>query len=151
MQKIAKECGVGTSTIEVWLRKHGIHIRTFTEAARLRTDHLKEGATLDFANKTYRNRGWLEEKRVSLGLTVEEIAEMCDVTHHTICHWLKIWGFKQGKIKLGRSSVVLSFTVPNFMRDKVDEFCRRKGTKRSALVRRLIIDEMKKNGFDPYK
>jgi len=151
MREIAEECGVNLSTIRYWLGKHGIYNRNLSEAARIRTDRMKDGVTLEIANKTYRNKKWLEEKRIKEELTEEEIAEMCNVSHSTIGRWLRIWGFGQGRIKVGRVSEPMSFTMPGFMREKIDKYCQLKKIKRSALIRELIEERMFKEGINLYK
>jgi hypothetical protein len=65
MRKIAQECKVCGSTIVYWLRKLCIYTRSRNEAARLRADVMKNGATPEFANVTYRSMKWLQEKNIS--------------------------------------------------------------------------------------
>jgi len=151
VRKIAKECGVGGNTIVYWIRKHGIYTRSRHEAARLRGDSMKGGATPEFANATYRRLGWLKEKRNKEKLTIVQIAKMCHVKHSTITRWLQIRKFEPGSIKKGKQVVGTNFTMSKFFRDKVDEFCRLKRKKRSALIRELLLAEMCREGFDPYK
>jgi hypothetical protein len=151
MRKIAQECEVCGSTIVYWLRKLRIYTRSRNEAARLRTDLMKGGITVEFANATYRSMKWLQEKRTKEKLTVVQIAKMCHVRHTTICAWLKKRNFKPGGIKTGPEVVGTNFTISKYLRGKVDEFCRSKRIKRSALIRELLIEKMLKEGFNPYR
>ena len=150
-RKIAQECGVGGSTIVYWLKKHRVYMRSRNEAARMRADVMKNGATPEFANVTYRKLGWLTEKRIKERLTVTQIAKMCNVTHTTISRWLKIREFKPGGIKEGKEVININFTLRPFLKEKVDEFCRIYHKKRSAFIRDAMLEKMRKEGFDPYK
>jgi len=126
-------------------------MRSRNEAARLRADVMKNGATPEFANVTYRNMKWLEEKRTKEKLTIVQIAEMCKVKHSTITRWLKIREFKPGGIKEGKEAISINFTLLPFLKERVDEFCRIYHKKRSAFIREAMLEKMRKEGFNPYK
>lgn len=151
IRKIARECGVGETTIAYWLRKHRVYTRSQYEAARLRGDKMKHGATPELANVTYRRTEWLREKRDKEKLTITQIAKLCGVTHTTISRWLKIRQFKPGGVKEGKEVINISFTLRPFLKEKVDEFCRIYHKKRSAFIRDAMLEKMRKEGFDPYK
>jgi len=149
MTKIAKECGVDRNTIAKWIKIHKIHKRTHCEEGMLAKDRTVNRASCN-ANITYRSKKWLEEQRIGKGLTLQAMAELCDAGHSTISKWLRLYGLNSRRVIRGRTSVVLSFTIPMFMEKKLIEFCEMKKMRRSELIRSLLIEAMMKEGFDPY-
>jgi len=150
MGNIAKECGVRTSTIADWVKRHRIHKRTLSETAKLTRDH-KTGYGPYNANATYRSMKWLQEKRLEKGLTLKEIGDLCGTSQTTIHTWLKKYALDSEKPTRGRTVIVASFTMPRFMKKGLKEFCKRKRIAQSALIRNLLAEAMMKDGFDPYR
>ena len=150
MGNIAKECGVRTSTIADWIKKHRIFKRTLSETAMLTRDH-KITYGPHNANATYRSMRWLREKRFKEGLTLKEIGELCGASNTTIQRWLKKYELDSGRPVQGRTVIVASFAMPRYMKKGLKEFCKRKRIAQSALIRNLVVEAMVKDGFDLYR
>lgn len=79
---IAEICGVNDAVIGRWLHNFNIPMRDKTDARKLK--HQKENA-----DKKYTDREWLKKKYKDEYLTIEEIAELCDVTPSCIGEWME--------------------------------------------------------------
>lgn len=71
---IAEMCDIARSTVDMWLKRHGIE-----------------------RNPRYQSRDWLYIEYVEKRRTQAEIAEECGVTKATICHWLGRLGITEGR------------------------------------------------------
>lgn len=150
INKIAKECGVHLVTIRYWFEKHNIQRRSQKKAILLKDDYYS-GFSLSRANATYRNKKWLERKRLKEGWSMEEIAFELGVSDSTICYWLKKFGIKSGRVRRGKTYVSVLFYVPESIAIKVKQYCEKKEIERSEFIRKLIIERMLKDGFNPYR
>lgn len=77
---MAEILGCDPSTIQYWMKKHGIEIRTMSEA---KTE-----------DKKYTDEEWLKENYIEKRFSTSKLAKMCDCTRSTIRFWLKRFGIK---------------------------------------------------------
>lgn len=114
MPEIAEECGVSAETIRQWIEKHGIEVRSRSEINLLRhgsanavpkrdgasRELVQDDLSIDASWKDisernvsgswvpYRDEDWLREHYCDQEKTMDEMAEMCGVSKHTIRRWL---------------------------------------------------------------
>lgn len=69
--QIGKLCDVASFTISCWMKKLGIKIRTFSEAAKR-----KDGP--------FENKSWLYQKYWNEKLSITQIAELCEISRSAI-------------------------------------------------------------------
>lgn len=72
--EIADLCDVARSTVNMWLKRHGIE-----------------------REPRYQQRDWLHEEYVEKRRSQQEIADQCGVSKATICHWLGRVGITDGE------------------------------------------------------
>ena len=83
-RQVASLAGCDKDTVGVWLRRHGIPIRTRSEAA-IRLAVAKIGAAM----RPYRNPGWLRQHYIDEGLSTAQMAKLAGCTSGTINNWLR--------------------------------------------------------------
>jgi len=95
-EELAALAGVSTTTLQYWLRKHGIRKPSASWARWQR--HNK--------GKVYVNKTWLAEHYCHLNLDQATIAELAGVSPHTIRSWIRKHGHQKpiGSWSKGRSS-----------------------------------------------
>lgn len=80
IHQIAKLIGCGRSTVNRWLRKFNIKIRTRGEATTLRYSKIEA---------IYKSKKWLYLKYWTEGLSASQVAQCCGVGRTAIQAWLK--------------------------------------------------------------
>jgi 5-methylcytosine-specific restriction endonuclease McrA len=75
--EIAEQTTVAPTTIQTYLEKFDVNIRSQEESTRNR-----------FHGAKYHDEKWLRSKYIEKSLSTIEIAEICDCTSATIRHWL---------------------------------------------------------------
>jgi len=79
--QIAKLYGVSSHSIQYWLIKFNIPIRSHSEATSLY--HKKR-----IGNRKYNNKDWLCDQYLRKKLSIYEIAKLCGVNYQIIRYWL---------------------------------------------------------------
>lgn len=79
--QIAKFCRVSSHSIQYWLTKFNILIRSHSEATSLY--HKKR-----IGNRKYNNKDWLHDQYLRKKLSIYQIAKLCGVNYQIIRYWL---------------------------------------------------------------
>jgi len=104
--RIAKICQCGRTTINAWLKRHGIEIRNLSDAQKGELSHwwkkslskeakkkISKSMTAYRAKtlkpKIYHDRNWLYKMYVKKKLSSSAIAELCDSYNSQIWYWIK--------------------------------------------------------------
>lgn len=80
IEQIAKECGVGSTTILSWMKKFEIE----------RRDH--SGKT---KHARYKNKKWLQREYWDKGKTIDQIAKKCNIGTSAVLYWMEKFGIEK--------------------------------------------------------
>jgi transposase len=83
MSEIADILGVDSSTVDRWMKKHGIETRSYSEAA-----------STDGNIRKLRDEEWLREQYENREKSQVEIADELDVDESTVIRWMKKHGIE---------------------------------------------------------
>jgi len=109
--EIQRICSVGNGTIERWLRKFGIEIRSYSEAIKLirKNKYWHSGNLSKQKIQKYRNKNWLYQKYWVEGLDSVQMAKIVGTQSNVIMSWIRAFNIKvkpKGENQRGRKHYI---------------------------------------------
>ena len=95
----------------------------------------------------FHNRQWLWKKYLDEGLSIREIACICEVDHKTIYYYLKKYGINtERKIRVKKEKTYLY--LPSYFLDSLRGFSKMREQPMNMLIKNVLTDYMLKNKYN---